>query len=122
MKRCLIVDDSSVVRKVAKRILSGPEMLVGEAADATEALAICAAQMPDVIIVDFALPDMDAIELIRHLATMSSLLKPQIVVCMIEFDVGAIMRSKRAGAAGYILKPFDRTQLIESFRDMRLAA
>ena len=122
MKRCMIVDDSSVIRKVAKRILSGPEMLVVEAASGMEALAMCAAEMPDIIIVDTSLPDMIAVDFIRQAMVTDERVKPHIVVCMTEFDVGAIMRSKRAGAKGYILKPFNRTQLLDRFREMRIAA
>ena len=58
MKRCMFVDDSSVIRKVAKRILGGPDMLVIEAASGLDALDMCAADMPDIIVVDGALPDM----------------------------------------------------------------
>ena len=122
MKHCMIVDDSSVIRKVARRILSGPEMVVVEAGLAGEALALCATDMPDIIVVDSSLPDMPTDEFIRQAMSMSERFKPHIVICMTEFDVGAIMRAKRAGAKGYILKPFNRTQLLERFREMEIAA
>jgi two-component system, chemotaxis family, chemotaxis protein CheY len=122
MKRCMIVDDSSVIRKVAKRILNGPEMRVTEAELAQEALAICASDMPDIIVVDSSLPDMSTDAFIRQAMSISELYKPHIVVCMTEFDVGTIMRAKRAGAKGYILKPFNRPQLLERFREMDIAA
>lgn len=122
MKRCLIVDDSSVIRKVASRILGGPDMMVLEAADGHDALAICAADMPDIVAVDYSLPDIDATDLIRRIATMEARIRPYIVICMAQLDLGAIMRSKRAGANGYILKPFDRPQLLECFREMQVAA
>ena len=41
---------------------------------------------------------------------------PQIAICLTEVDIGAIMRAKRAGANGFILKPFNRAQLLERFR------
>lgn len=122
MKRCMIVDDSSVIRKVAKRILGGPDMLVVEAGSGAEALYMCEADMPGIIVLDATLPDMQPVDFIRQALAMESEHKPQIVVCMTEFDVGAIMRAKRAGARGYILKPFDRPQLIDRFRQMDLAA
>lgn len=122
MKRCLIVDDSSVIRKIAKRILASSDMHVIEAADGHEALAHCAADLPDIIVVDYGLPDIDTIELIRRIAAMPAPKRPQILICAIEFDVGLIMRAKRAGAQGYILKPFDRNQLLGSFREMSAAA
>ena len=122
MKRCMIVDDSSVIRKVAKRILGGPDMLVVEAATAGDALSMCSAEMPDIIIADASLPDMDTVDFIRRVMGLDEAEKPHVVVCMAEFDVGAIMRAKRAGARGYVLKPFNRPQLLERFRELQLAA
>ena len=122
MKRCMFVDHSSVIRKVAKRILGGPEMLVVEAGSGYEALDLCAADMPDFIVVDTALPDMAAVEFIRHVRALQTPIFPRIAICLLEVDVGTIMRSKRAGAQGYILKPFNRSQLIERFRLLQTAA
>lgn len=122
MKRCLIVDDSSVIRQVAKRILAGPEMLVAEAATATEAMEICTHELPEIVIVDSHLPDMASDDLIRRLMAIDPEAKPQVVLCMSAVDIGQIMRAKRAGAKGYILKPFTRPQLLESFRGFQNAA
>ncbi|TPN82537.1 response regulator [Mesorhizobium sp. CU2] len=122
MKRCLFVDDSSVIRKVAKRILGGFDMMVAEAASGLEAADICATDMPDVIVIDGGLADMPAVDLIRRIRAMEAPVKPQILVSLIEVDVAAIMRAKRAGAQGYLLKPFNRAQLLESFRFLKLAA
>ncbi|MFA5491185.1 MAG: response regulator [Candidimonas sp.] len=122
MKRCMIVDGSSVIRKVASRILSGSDMIVQEAATGGDALVMCAAQMPDVAIIDARLSDMAADGLIRQICGLNVFAKPYIFLCMTEFDVGAIMRARRAGARGHILKPFNRSQLLESFRDMHQAA
>lgn len=122
MKRCMIIDDSSVIRKVAKRILGGPDMAIIEAGSGSEALSMCAAGMPDLIVVDNSLPDMTAVDFIRQAMTMDEDVKPHIMICMIELDIGAIMRAKRAGAKGFILKPFDRAQLLDAFRDMPKAA
>lgn len=121
MKRCLIVDDSSVIRKVAKRILAGPEMLVAEAASAQEALDICTQELPEIIIADGSLPDMRSDELIARLMAIDPESKPHILLCLSAVDVGQIMRAKRAGAKGYLLKPFTRTQLLESFRELAAA-
>jgi two-component system chemotaxis response regulator CheY len=48
--------------------------------------------------------------------------KPKIAVCFTEVDMGAIMRAKRAGAQDYLLKPFNRPQLLERFRGLQSAA
>lgn len=122
MKRCLFVDDSSVIRKVAKRILGGSDIVVAEAATGLDAIEICSGDMPDVIVVDGGLPDMQAVDLIRRIRAIESPVKPQILVSLVEVDVGSIMRAKRAGAQGYLLKPFNRAQLLESFRFLKIAA
>jgi two-component system chemotaxis response regulator CheY len=121
MKRCMFVDDSSVIRKVAKRILGGPDMIVVEAGSGIEALDMCMAEMPDIIVVDVALPDMTAEEFIRRTRAIDTQVNPQIMLCLMEVDIGAIMRAKRAGAQGYLLKPFNRSQLLERFRQLQAA-
>ena len=121
MKRCMFVDDSSVIRKVAKRILGGRDMVVVEAGSGLEALDMCHAQMPDIIVVDSALPDMSAAEFIQRVRAVQSPVKTQIILSVVEVDVGAIMRAKRAGADGYLLKPFNRSQLLERFRQLQAA-
>ena len=122
MKRCMIVDDSSVIRKVAKRILAGPQMLVVEATSGQEALELCSVEMPDMIMVDGVLPDMSTTDFISQVRAMDNGNKsPRIAICIPEMDIGTIMRSKRAGAAGYIMKPFNRPTLVEGFRHLQAA-
>ncbi|SJM32303.1 MULTISPECIES: response regulator [Mesorhizobium] len=122
MKRCMFIDDSSVIRKVAKRILGGSDMLVIEAASGFDAVEMCTADMPDIIVVDGALPDLQAEDVIRRIRAMESPIQPQILISLVEVDVASIMRAKRAGAQGYLLKPFNRPQLLECFRTLRIAA
>lgn len=122
MKRCMIIDASSVIRKVARRILGSETMVVVEAERGGEALAMCATAMPDIIVIDSALPDMTAVDFIQRVKLLRSDVTPRIAICLTEFDIGAIMRAKRAGAGGYVLKPFNRPQLLERFRQMQVAA
>ena len=122
MKRCMIVDDSSVIRKVAKRIVAGPDMEVVEASNGFQALSMCAVEMPDLIMVDGNLPDMSVVEFIRQTLATPAPIRPRIMICIPQFDLGAIMRAKRAGAVGFVMKPFNRPQLLESFRQLQAAA
>ncbi len=122
MKRCMFVDDSAVIRKVAKRILGGPDMQIMEASTGFDAIALCVGEMPDIIVVDSALPDMTSVEFIRRVRGIESPVKPQIAICLTEVDITAIMRAKRAGAQGYLLKPFNRPQLLDRFRVLQNAA
>jgi two-component system chemotaxis response regulator CheY len=122
MKRCMIVDDSSIIRKVVKRILGGPELVVVEAGNGRDALDMCSAELPDAIILDATLPDMQATEFIRAVKALPGAQRVRILVSILEFDIGAIMRAKRAGAHGYMLKPFNRAQLVERVRELKIAA
>ncbi|MVA98588.1 response regulator [Nitratireductor sp. CAU 1489] len=122
MKRCMIIDDSSIIRKVVNRILGSQDTVVVEASNGTDALAMCAAQMPDTIIVDCVLPDMASSDFIRDVKALPSGKNVRILISILEFDIGTIMRAKRAGANGYMFKPFNRAQLVERFRELQEAA
>jgi two-component system chemotaxis response regulator CheY len=117
----MFVDDSAVIRKVAKRILGSADLLIIEAATGFDAVAMCAADMPEIIVVDGALQDMTVVEFIRRIRAIDTPVKPRIAVSLTEVDIGAIMRAKRAGAQGYILKPFNRPQLLDRFRNLQAA-
>ena len=65
MKSCLVVDDSKVIRKVARHILEGLDFAVAEAADGREALDHCVATPPDVILLDWNMPVMSGMEFLR---------------------------------------------------------
>lgn len=122
MKRCMIVDSSSVIRKVAKRILGGHDMTVVEAGNGAQAIDMCSAEMPDIVIVDGNLPDMATADFIREVLATPAVVRPQILICIPQFDLGAIMRAKRAGASGFLMKPFNRPQLLERLRQAQIAA
>jgi len=122
MNQCLIVDNSSVVRKVAKRILVKEGFQVLEASGGSEGLGLCRAEMPDMIILDAMVSDMSYGDFIAEVLSIPSGARPRILLCLVQLDVPAIMRAKRAGAAGYILKPFDRQQLLKRFREFEMAA
>ena len=87
MKRCMFVDDSAVIRKVAKRILGGPELVIIEASTGFEAVSICAADMPDIIVVDSALPDMTAVDFIRRVRAIETPVQPQIAICLTDVQI-----------------------------------
>mgnify|MGYP000038293348 CR=1 FL=1 len=108
MKRCLVVDDSSVVRKVARRILEDLQFNVSEAEDGDHALRECAAAMPDIIIVDWNMPVMSGVDFLHALRETEGGEGPTVVFCTSENDVAQIAKAMRAGANNYILKPFDR--------------
>ncbi len=113
MKSCLIVDDSRVVRKVARRIAEGLGFECSEAEDGQVAYDSCAEKMPDAIILDWNMPVMTGIEFLEKLRKMEGGDYPKVVFCTTENDIKHIQMALEAGANEYIMKPFD-SEIIES--------
>ncbi|MGQ0590448.1 MAG: response regulator [Sphingosinicella sp.] len=111
MKSCLIVDDSKVIRKVARHILETLEFRVDEAEHGREALDRCEAEMPDVILLDWNMPVMSGMEFLRALRQGAHAAQPKVVFCTTENDLSHIRAAIEAGADEYVMKPFDRETL-----------
>ncbi len=110
MKSCLVVDDSKVIRKVARHILEALEFEVAEAADGQEALDHCNRQNPDVILLDWNMPMMSGMDFLRaYRATMAEAAK--VIFCTTENGIAHIQAAIDAGADEYVMKPFDRETL-----------
>jgi two-component system, chemotaxis family, chemotaxis protein CheY len=120
MKTCLIVDDSSVIRKVARRILEGLDFQISEAENGEEAVEACRQQIPDAILLDWNMPKMDGYEFLRALRRLPGGDKPKVVFCTTENDVAHIARALHAGANEYIMKPFDRDIVEAKFQEVGL--
>src|SRR6201984_1176605 len=108
MKTGLIVDDSRVIRKVARRILAGLEFKIVEAEDGEQALDACRRNLPEAILLDWNMPKMDGYEFLRSLRRLPGGDGPKVVFCTTENDVAHIARALHAGAHEYIMKPFDK--------------
>ena len=113
MKRCLIVDDSRVVRTVAGRIVKDLSFSVSEAAHGAEALEMCRKEMPDAILLDWNMPVMNGLDFLRALRREDHGKDPVVVFCTNENDAEHISEAIRAGANEYIMKPFD-AEIVES--------
>ena len=111
MKSCLVVDDSKVIRKVARHILETLNFSVEEAEDGREALSRCEARMPDVVLLDWNMPVMGGIEFLRRLRESAFGSQPKVVFCTTENDAAHIRAAIDAGADEYVMKPFDRETL-----------
>src|SRR5882762_7639831 len=103
MKSCLIVDDSKVIRMVAKKILQELSFETQEAEDGKIALDICIKNMPN----------MNGIDFLRELRKLPGGEQPIVVFCTTENDIEHIQEAISAGANEYIMKPFD-SEIIES--------
>jgi two-component system, chemotaxis family, chemotaxis protein CheY len=120
MKTCLVVDDSSVIRKVARRILEGLEFQIVEAENGEEAIESCKRQLPDAILLDWNMPKMDGYDFLRVLRRLPGGDSPKVVFCTTENDVAHIARALHAGANEYIMKPFDKDIVEAKFQEVGL--
>ena len=105
MRTCLVVDDSSVIRKVARRILEGLDFQIIEAEDGEKALEACKRELPDAVLLDWNMPVMDGID-----ATVALRADPRtrdLPIFALTGDVTPINQRRigEAGVDGYIEKP-----------------
>jgi two-component system chemotaxis response regulator CheY len=120
MKSCLIVDDSRVVRMVARKILTELQFDVSEAEDGQKALEACLLAMPDGILLDWNMPVMSGLEFLEALRATPGGDKPIVVFCTTENDVSNIIKAMGAGANEYIMKPFDMEIIQSKFEQVGL--
>jgi two-component system chemotaxis response regulator CheY len=115
MKQVLVVDDSPVIRKIARRILEGMRFQTSEATDGKQALAACSFLMPDAILVDWSMPVLDGYGFVKQLRRMPGGDKPKVIFCTSEYDVAHVARAMHSGADEFMLKPFDREIMLSKF-------
>jgi two-component system chemotaxis response regulator CheY len=122
MSLCLVVDDSRVVRKVARRILEDLGFTCDEAEDGQQAYDFCEKQMPEIILLDWNMPVMNGIEFLEKLRQMPNGKSPKVVFCTTENDMAHIQRAISAGADEYIMKPFDSDIIKSKFGQLGLVS
>jgi len=122
MSYCLIVDDSAVIRKVAKHIVESFQFDTDEAEDGSVALVKCRQQMPDAVLLDWNMPQMDGIAFIKALREEKNGDKPKVIFCTTENDAEHISMAITAGADEFVMKPFDKSILETKFQQVGLIA
>jgi len=120
MRTCLVVDDSSVIRKVARRILEGLDFQIIEAEDGEKALEACKRALPDAVLLDWNMPVMDGFEFLVNLRKLPGGDLPKVVFCTTENGIDHIARALDAGANEYIMKPFDKDIVAAKFQEVGL--
>jgi two-component system chemotaxis response regulator CheY len=114
-RSCLVVDDSLVVRKAARRIVEGLGFTVREAKDGQEALDACRESLPDGVLLDWNMPVMDGIAFLRAARAEFGPERPRIVLCTTEAELARILEALEAGAQEYVMKPFDAEIIRDKF-------
>lgn len=107
MKSCLIVDDSRVIRKVARQIFEASGFSCEEAEDGKKAFETAKQKMPDVVLLDWNMPVMNGLEFLKVLRGLPGGDAPFVIFCTTENDMAHIQEALTTGANEYIMKPFD---------------
>lgn len=121
---CLVVDDSPTVRRIARRFIGEMGFVVEEAENGQLALRVCQVRMPELILLDWNMPEMNGLEFLIALRGMQAGVGPAVVFCTTESDVEHISTAIQSGADDYLVKPFDRESLkakLEAVLDGRKA-
>lgn len=114
--RALIIDDSSVMRKIVERSLrqAGVELSgVFEAGNGAEALSLLSKEKVDLILSDINMPVMDGLEFVRQARAAKAATDTPIVMITTEGSEANVMEALSLGARGYIRKPFTPDQVKE---------
>jgi two-component system chemotaxis response regulator CheY len=107
MPSCLVVDDASVIRRVAARMLTEMNICVFEAENGQKALQAVEKECPDVILLDWNMPVMDGLECLKQLRAAPLPWQPKVIFCTTENSITSIHEALASGADEYIMKPFD---------------
>jgi DNA-binding NarL/FixJ family response regulator len=112
----LIADDHAIFRQGMRKMLESEEdmAVVGEAATGREALQQARRLLPDVILMDIKMPDMDGIEATRMLHP--ELPRIGVIFCTMFADEGLIRAGLQAGGRGYLLKDGDTETMLHAIR------
>ncbi len=114
MKSCLILDDSSTIRRVAARLLGAFDIRTREAETVDMALMMCQDELPDCILVDRYLPDFDPLRFIAQLRRMPGGERIRVLCCSFENEPGSYAKMVQNGFAGVLMKPFDKDSMRSS--------
>lgn len=112
-KKVLTVDDSKTMREMVSFTLKGAGYEVIEAEDGQHAITQLSGRAVDVIVTDLNMPNMNGIELIRHLRAIPTYQYTPILMLTTEADDGKKGEGKAAGATGWIVKPFNPEKLVQ---------
>ncbi len=118
--RVLVADDHAVVRAGLRALLSGEKgmELVGEATGGEEALSLARSLVPDVVVMDFSMPDLDGIEATRKIKV--DLPGTKVLILTVHEDEALLREAIRAGASGYIIKHAAESELISAIHTVQL--
>jgi DNA-binding NarL/FixJ family response regulator len=118
MTTIVLADDHALIREGLRTVLAGEGdwLVVGEAADGMEAMALAEQLQPDVLIVDLMLPSLSGLEVIREVARRVK--RTRIVALSMHANESYVLAALRNGASAYVLKDTSSTEIIQAVREV----
>jgi DNA-binding NarL/FixJ family response regulator len=118
MIRVVLADDQALVRAGFRVLLDAqPDVeVVGEAADGAEAVALAAEHVPDVILMDIRMPNMDGLEATRRISAKESLAGVHILILTTFEEDEYVFEAIRHGASGFLVKDTEPVDLLTAVR------
>ncbi len=111
--KILSVDDSRAIRMVLKRLLRPFACELFEAGDGEEGLAIATNEKPDLIILDYNMPVMDGVTMLRQMRENPELKRTPVIMLTADASSEIINTVARLGVRDYVTKPFEDAQLLD---------
>lgn len=112
----LIVDDDEFQHRLLRQLLSEAGVDLAFASSGTEALAQLRTRGPDLILMDFRLPDVSGVEILRRLKTAPPTMHIPVIMITGASTKEVALQAHQAGAVDFMVKPFDRDRLVASIR------
>jgi two-component system chemotaxis response regulator CheY len=115
MANILIVDDAAFMRMMIKDILmKNGYSVVGEAENGVKAIEKYKELEPDLVIMDITMPEMDGIQAVKQIRSISS--EAKIIMCSAMGQQAMVIESIQAGARDFIVKPFQAERVVEAVK------
>ena len=116
MTRVVVVDDQTLIRSAVIEILkTHPETeVVGEASNGREALSVVSELLPDVVLMDIRMPELDGIEATRTISSDPALKDTRILILTTFEDEDHIVAALRAGASGFLGKGAEPDEIVRA--------
>jgi CheY-like chemotaxis protein len=116
--KILYIEDNLAHSRLVRKMLEPVGYLILEAVDGLQGIAVAARERPDLVLLDFNLPDLDGFEIISRLRSDRTLCEVPVVAVTASTDGSTVMEFIAAGFDAFVPKPVDRKQLIETVQSI----
>jgi CheY-like chemotaxis protein len=113
----LVVEDDEFQQKLIARLVAGQNIVTQFASSGSEAMALMWQRRPDVVLMDVGLPDINGVELTRRMRRIANFSEVKIVMITGHSERQVVVDSLQAGATDFLVKPLDKTRLLDKLRN-----